>query len=65
MDTGRFTDFRKKIIENCSEIIVGKEEIIEKLMISFLCGGHVLLEDVPGTENHAAARLCQNGGRRV
>ncbi len=49
MDTGRFTDFRKKIIENCSEIIVGKEEIIEKLTISFLCGGHVLLEDVPGT----------------
>lgn len=49
MDTGKFREFRDKIVENCTRVILGKEEIIEKLAICFLCGGHVLLEDVPGT----------------
>ncbi|MDE7300287.1 MAG: MoxR family ATPase, partial [Lachnospiraceae bacterium] len=49
MDTDRFTEFRNKVVGNCSKIIVGKEEAIGKLAICFLCGGHVLLEDVPGT----------------
>ncbi|MBQ9421523.1 MAG: AAA family ATPase [Lachnospiraceae bacterium] len=38
-----------RILQNCSKVIVGKEEIITRLLITFLCGGHVLLEDVPGT----------------
>ena len=49
METTKFEEFRKKIVENCSRVILGKEEAIEKIAISFLCNGHVLLEDVPGT----------------
>jgi len=39
----------QRILENCSRVIVGKEAIITRLLITFLCGGHVLLEDIPGT----------------
>jgi len=49
MELVKFTDYKQKVIENCSEIIVGKEEEIFSLLICFVCSGHVLLEDVPGT----------------
>lgn len=38
-----------KLLTNIEKVIVGKEEIIRQLLISLICGGHVLLEDVPGT----------------
>lgn len=41
-------EFKDKVVENVSKVIVGKEEVIELITISFLCGGHALLEDVPG-----------------
>ena len=49
MDMRRFTDFRDKIVSGVSRVIVGKREEIEKVIICFVCGGHVLLEDIPGT----------------
>ena len=44
-----FQTYTQQIIDNCSRVIVGKEEVIRQIVVSFLCGGHVLLEDVPGT----------------
>ena len=41
-------DFKEKIIENVSKVIIGKEKEIELIIVSFLSGGHVLLEDIPG-----------------
>ncbi len=38
-----------KIKDNIGKVIVGKEDTIDMLLVSMLCGGHVLLEDVPGT----------------
>ena len=49
MEVTKFIQFREKVVENCSKIILGKEQAIEKIAVSFLCNGHVLLEDVPGT----------------
>ena len=49
MNIASFTEYRQKIIGSCSEVIVGKEEAIFSLLICFVCSGHVLLEDVPGT----------------
>ena len=49
MDANRFVDYERKIVENCSKVIVGKDEVISKVVTTFICGGHVLLEDVPGT----------------
>ena len=34
---------------NISRVIVGKEEVVDKVLATLLAGGHVLLEDVPGT----------------
>lgn len=36
------------IIDNMEKVIIGKREAIELLVISFICKGHVLIEDVPG-----------------
>ena len=49
MNPEKFQAYTNKIIENCSRVIVGKDEVIRQIVVSFLCGGHVLLEDVPGT----------------
>lgn len=38
----------EKLMKNINQVFVGKEEVVENLLISFLAGGHVLLEDVPG-----------------
>ncbi|MBE5792572.1 MAG: MoxR family ATPase [Clostridiales bacterium] len=34
--------------ENISRVIVGKQDVIELILNAILCGGHVLIEDVPG-----------------
>ena len=38
-----------KIEENVSRVIVGKTKVIKLLLACIAAGGHVLLEDVPGT----------------
>jgi len=38
-----------KIRNNISKVIVGKEDVIDLVVVSLFCSGHVLLEDVPGT----------------
>lgn len=39
----------EKIKGNIQKVIVGKSDVIDLLLISMLCRGHILLEDVPGT----------------
>ena len=45
-----------KIKENISSVIVGKDEIITLILTSVLSGGHILLEDVPGTGKTVMAK---------
>ncbi len=49
MNTQPFQDFLSRIRANCEQIILGKTETIDQLAIALLAGGHVLLEDLPGT----------------
>ena len=49
MDTSRFTQYCENVVSNCAKVIVGKEEVIRRVLTCFVCSGHVLLEDVPGT----------------
>lgn len=49
MDINRFVEYRRKVVENCSKVIVGKDDVIFLVLVCFICSGHVLLEDVPGT----------------
>jgi len=39
----------EQLIGNIGKVIVGKKEAIELLILTMLCNGHVLIEDVPGT----------------
>jgi len=48
--------FAEKILGNVNKVIVGKDDQIELLLISLLVGGHVLLEDVPGTGKTKTAK---------
>ena len=34
---------------NIAKVVVGKEDVVNKVLAALLAGGHVLLEDVPGT----------------
>lgn len=38
----------KKIVENIENVIIGKKNAIELILMSLICDGHVLIEDVPG-----------------
>ena len=49
MQTQPFVRLKEKILENCSRIIVGKEDVIEQIVVCLVASGHILLEDVPGT----------------
>jgi len=38
----------QKIKDNIKKIIIGKDEVIDLMLIALFCEGHVLIEDVPG-----------------
>ncbi|MBN1698586.1 MAG: MoxR family ATPase [Spirochaetales bacterium] len=46
----------KTIIDAVEKVFFGKREVIEKILVSLLCGGHVLIEDVPGVGKTILAR---------
>lgn len=46
----------RKLTENISKVIIGKDDVIRKVIISLLCGGHILLEDIPGTGKTTMAK---------
>ena len=39
-----------------SQVIIGKDFVIDEMLVSILCGGHILLEDVPGTGKTTLAK---------
>ncbi|MDE7184742.1 MAG: AAA family ATPase [Lachnospiraceae bacterium] len=45
-----------KIEENVAKVMVGKSKVTKLLLASLAAGGHVLLEDVPGTGKTVLAR---------
>lgn len=44
------------LLGNIQQVIKGKEQMIKMLLAAFFCGGHVLLEDVPGTGKTTLAK---------
>ena len=49
MNTELFVSYRDRLVENCSKVIVGKEDVIRRIAVCLAASGHVLLEDLPGT----------------
>jgi MoxR-like ATPase len=48
--------FAESIRTNVEQVIVGKREMVDTLIVALLCEGHVLLEDVPGVGKTMLAR---------
>ena len=48
--------FTQQVLANISKVIVGKQDVVENLLIALFCEGHVLLEDVPGVGKTMLAR---------
>lgn len=46
----------RAVRENIARVIVGREETVELLLAALIAGGHVLLEDVPGTGKTVLAK---------
>ena len=69
MDVSGFISYRDRLVGACSKAIVGKNEEIALITVCYLCGGHILLEDVPGTGKtmlfRAFARACGGSFKRI
>lgn len=56
MDMAQLSSLTAVLKENISKVIMGKEEQIEKILLCLYCGGHILLEDIPGTGKTTLAK---------
>lgn len=45
-----------KVSENIKKVIIGKDEVIEKILIAILARGHILIEDMPGVGKTTLAK---------
>ena len=56
MDYQDIAKLADKVRQNVSKVIIGKEEQFDLIFAAMIAGGHVLLEDVPGTGKTVMAR---------
>jgi MoxR-like ATPase len=52
----RASDIAARFLDNIEHVVYGKREEIKLVLTALACGGHVLLEDVPGTAKTMLAR---------
>lgn len=49
MDLEQVAALAKNIKANVKQVIIGKDKVIDLVITALFCGGHVLIEDTPGT----------------
>jgi MoxR-like ATPase len=47
----------RHIIETLTQVIVGKDEVLEQVLLGVLAPGHILIEDYPGLAKTLIAHL--------
>jgi len=69
LPTADAADLASRIVDNVEEVIIGKHDAVEHILVTLLARGHLLLEDVPGTGKttlaKAVARSVDCSFRRV
>jgi len=53
----------EKVIAECRKVIVGQENLLDRLMLALLCRGHVLLEGLPGLAKTRAVKTLAQATR--
>ena len=56
METGNVKGIAERLRKNISKVIVGKDDVVDKVLIALFASGHVLLEDMPGTGKTTLAK---------
>ncbi|MGH2971450.1 MAG: AAA family ATPase [Gaiellaceae bacterium] len=55
-DLGPANEIAERLLDNIETVVHGKREQIKLVVAALMCGGHALLEDVPGTAKTVLAR---------
>lgn len=50
----------KQLRDNMNKAFIGKEDVVENMLVCLLAGGHVLIEDVPGLGKTTLANALAN-----
>ncbi len=61
----QFRQMFRTLHAEVAKVIVGHEDIVEDVLISLFCGGHVLLEGVPGLGKTLLVRTLELGDEHV
>lgn len=56
MDFDKATELTSRIIDEMGQVIKGKEEFLKLMTTALIAGGHVLVEDLPGTGKTTAVK---------
>jgi MoxR-like ATPase len=56
MEINLVDEFRNKLAANIGQVILGKPDVIDLVIMSIICDGHILVEDVPGTGKTVLAK---------
>ncbi|MDX1343138.1 MAG: AAA family ATPase, partial [Reinekea sp.] len=56
----RIAQVTDQLVKQASRVVAGKSEQIRLIWVSLLCGGHVLLEDLPGVGKTTLAQSLGN-----
>lgn len=56
MELTRIQPLGERLKQNMKQVIFGKDEVLDLVILSALCGGHLLLEDLPGTGKTTLAK---------
>jgi MoxR-like ATPase len=49
-----------EVLRECEKVVVGQRAMMERIMMAFLCDGHILLEGLPGLAKTLAVKTVAN-----
>ena len=49
MKINKLLKMREKLFKNLSKVILGKPDVIDFVIMTMICKGHILIDDIPGT----------------
>jgi MoxR-like ATPase len=49
-----------EVLKECEKVVVGQKTMMEKILMAFLCDGHILLEGLPGLAKTLAVKTFAN-----